>query len=268
MQVVVLTSLTRSTAESNFGVKHINLGGILYRLFYYIFKYLLNSNSVYYLLKTGGFMKINPKALTLYAITDRQWLNNMTLAKAVEQSIKGGATFIQLREKNISDEELLKLALEVKSVTDKYSIPFVINDNVYLAKEINADGVHVGADDMTVAQARRILGESKIIGGTARTLERALIAFNEGADYLGIGAVFNTATKSGTTHMTKTLAQSINNSVDIPTVAIGGINKDNITKLSGYGISGVAVVSSVFNSDNIEKSAAELKTLAEKIFCY
>lgn len=204
-------------------------------------------------------MNINPKQLSLYAITDRQWLKDMTLSQAVEQAILGGATFIQLREKNTDEEEMLRLALSVKTVTDKYNVPFVINDNVYLAKEIDADGVHVGADDMAVAMARKILGRDKIVGGTARTLERALIAAKEGADYLGIGAVFNTSTKSGTTHMTKELAQSINNSVNIPTVAIGGINIDNVKYLKDYGVSGVAVVSSVFNSDNIIKSTELLK---------
>ncbi len=211
-------------------------------------------------------MIINTNQLKLYAITDCQWLNNMSLAQAVEQAIIGGATFIQLREKNIYDEELLRLALDVKGVTDKYNIPFVINDNVYLAKEINADGVHVGADDTSVAEARKILGENKIVGGTARTLERALIAAEEGADYLGIGAVFNTSTKSGTTHMTKELAQSINNRINIPTVAIGGINTNNVHMLADYGISGVAVISSVFNSKNIAESTRILRNEIEKLF--
>ncbi len=208
---------------------------------------------------------LNPKQLSLYAITDRRWLNNTSLAYAVEQAILGGATFIQLREKNISDEELLRLALDVKRVTDKYDIPFVINDNVYLAKEINADGVHVGADDTSVAEARRILGNNKIVGGTARTLERALRAEEQGADYLGIGAVFATSTKSGTTHMTRELASKINNSVSIPTVAIGGITLDNVGQLSGYGISGIAVVSSIFNSTSITEATKKLKYKVDEL---
>ncbi|MGN1319114.1 MAG: thiamine phosphate synthase [Lachnospirales bacterium] len=209
-------------------------------------------------------MKFSSEKLKLYAITDRKWLNGMELEKAVELAILGGATFVQLREKNIDDNSLLNLALKVKAVTDKYDVPFVINDNVYLAKEIDADGVHVGADDMAVSEARRILGRDKIVGGTARTLERALIACKEGATYLGIGAVFDTSTKSGTTRMTKDLAIKINELVSIPTVAIGGINKENISRLSGYGISGVAVVSSVFNSDDITKSTMELKKEIDK----
>lgn len=210
-------------------------------------------------------MIINKDSLKLYAITDRRWLNNMSLAQAVEQAISGGATFIQLREKNISQEELLRLALQVKAVTDRCNVPFVINDNVYLAKEIDADGVHLGAEDTSVLEARSILGENKIIGGTARTLERALQAAEEGADYLGIGAVFSTATKSGTTPMTRELAKKINSSIAIPTVAIGGINRDNVHMLSDYGISGAAVVSSVFNSSNIFESTKRLREEIDKI---
>ena len=203
-------------------------------------------------------MKFNKDMLKLYAITDRQWLKEKTLPRAVEEAIKGGATFIQLREKDTPYDQFKAIAIEVKKITDKYNIPFVINDNVELCKEIDADGVHVGADDMSVKKAREILGENKIVGGTARTLERALKAYNEGADYLGIGAVFNTTTKSGTTRMTKELAQEINKTVNIPTVAIGGINKENASKLKDYGVSGIAVVSAVFAQDNITEACKEL----------
>lgn len=210
-------------------------------------------------------MKFTKESLKLYAVTDRQWLKGKNLALAVEEAIKGGVTFIQLREKNTDYNEFRRIAMSVKEVTDKYKIPFVINDNVELCREIDADGVHVGADDMSVRNAREILGPDKIVGGTARTLQRALQAFNEGADYLGIGAVFDTSTKSGTTHMTKELAQSINNSIDIPTVAIGGINKNNIISLRDYGISGIAVVSAIFAQENITSVCAELKALANSI---
>lgn len=203
-------------------------------------------------------MKFNKDMLKLYAITDRQWLKDKTLPQAVEEAIKGGATFIQLREKHTPYNEFKAIAIAVKKITDKYNIPFVINDNVELCKEIDADGVHVGADDMSVKKAREILGENKIVGGTARTLERAIKAYNEGADYLGIGAVFNTTTKSGTTRMTKELAQEINKTVNIPTVAIGGINKENASKLKDYGVSGIAVVSAVFAQDNITEACKEL----------
>ncbi len=209
-------------------------------------------------------MNVTKDSLRLYAITNRQWLKDKSLSRAVEEAIRGGATFIQLREKSIEYNELKAIALEVKEITDKYNIPFVINDNVMLCKEIDADGVHVGADDMSVKNAREILGKDKIIGGTARTLERAVQAYNEGADYLGIGAVFNTTTKSGTTHMTKELANKINAAVPIPTVAIGGINSENISLLKDYGVSGAAVVSAVFAQSNIEHACADLRAKIEE----
>ena len=211
-------------------------------------------------------MKFTKESLRLYAVTDRQWLKNKSLPEAVEEAIKGGVTFVQLREKNTDYEGMKKIAIEVKAVTDRYNIPFVINDNVMLCKEIDADGVHVGADDMSVSEARKILGNDKIIGGTARTLERAIQAYNEGADYLGIGAVFTTTTKEGTTHMTKDLANKINSAVPIPTVAIGGINSENVSSLKGYGVSGIAVVSAIFAQENITDACIKLKKLSESIF--
>ena len=211
-------------------------------------------------------MKFTKESLRLYAVTDRQWLKNKSLAEAVEEAIKGGVTFVQLREKNTDYENMKKIAIEVKAVTDRYNIPFVINDNVMLCKEIDADGVHVGADDMSVSEARKILGNDKIIGGTARTLERAIQAYNEGADYLGIGAVFTTTTKEGTTHMTKDLANKINSAVPIPTVAIGGINSENVSSLKGYGVSGIAVVSAIFAQENITDACIKLKNLSESTF--
>ena len=211
-------------------------------------------------------MKFTKESLRLYAVTDRQWLKNKSLPEAVEEAIKGGVTFVQLREKNTDYEDMKKIAIEVKAVTDRYNIPFVINDNVMLCKEIDADGVHVGADDMSVSEARKILGNDKIIGGTARTLERAIQAYNEGADYLGIGAVFTTTTKEGTTHMTKDLANKINSVVPIPTVAIGGINSENVSSLKGYGVSGIAVVSAIFAQENITDACIKLKNLSESTF--
>lgn len=203
-------------------------------------------------------MKFTPDNLKLYAITDRQWLKNKNLSQAVEEAIKGGATIIQVREKDIPYAEFKEIALDVKRVTDKYNIPLIINDNVELCREIDADGVHVGADDMSVKKAREILGNDKIVGGTARTLERAIKAYNEGADYLGIGAVFNTTTKEGTTHMTRELAKSINAAVNIPTVAIGGINTENTPLLYDYGVSGIAVVSAIFAQEDITSACRRL----------
>lgn len=209
-------------------------------------------------------MKFNPDTLKLYAITDRQWLKDKSLSQAVEEAIKGGATFVQLREKNADYNEFKKIALEVKKVTDCYGTPFVINDNVELCGEIDADGVHIGADDMAVQKAREILGSDKIIGGTARTLKRAIKAYNEGADYLGIGAVFNTTTKAGTTRMTRELAQEINKAVPIPTVAIGGISEENAHLLADYGVSGIAVVSAIFAQENITKACQKLLAISNK----
>lgn len=207
-------------------------------------------------------MKFTADNLKLYAVTDRQWLKGKSLAQAVEEAITGGATIVQLREKEACYDEFKKIALEVKDVTDKYNIPLIINDNVKLCKDIDAAGVHVGADDLSVKKAREMLGDDKIVGGTARTLERALQAYNEGADYLGIGAVFTTTTKAGTTHMTRELARSINESVGIPTVAIGGINIDNVNKLCDYGVKGVAVVSAIFAQEDITSAC---KTLLNEV---
>lgn len=210
-------------------------------------------------------MKVTSEQLRLYAVTDRRGLKDISLAQAVEKAIEGGVTFVQIREKNADYDEFKRVALEVKRVTDRYGIPLVINDNVALCRDINADGVHLGAEDMSPREARKILGEGKIIGATARTLERAVEAYEQGADYLGIGAVFATSTKEGTTHMTKEAARAINAAVDIPTVAIGGINEDNIAQLKGYGISGVAVVSAIFSAEDIKKAAHRLSELTKEI---
>mgnify|MGYP000569740976 CR=1 FL=1 len=201
---------------------------------------------------------VNRNQLLLYAVTDSRWLGNKTLAQAVEEAIKGGVTFVQIREKEASYDEFKKIALDVKKVTDKYNVPMIINDNVELAKDIDADGVHVGGDDMSVANARKILGDNKIIGATARNYERAVTA-------VGIGAMFDTSTKSGTTHMTKELSNKITSYANIPVVGIGGINSENIMSLEGYGIDGVAVVSAIFKSEEIEKSAKIMKEKASKI---
>ena len=187
--------------------------------------------------------------LKLYAITDSSWLNGDTLAHQVELAIEGGATIVQLREKNKSGEELKALALEVKNVCDKHNVPFIINDDVELAKEIDADGVHVGQSDTSVENARKILGTDKIIGATAKTVEQAKIASNQGADYLGSGAVF------GSTTMKDAIPMS---SVPIPVVAIGGIDKHNIARLRGTHIAGAAVVSGIFAQPDIKKAAQEL----------
>lgn len=201
---------------------------------------------------------IKREKLKLYAITDSSWLNGDTLAHQVELAIAGGATIVQLREKNKSKEALKELALEIKSVCNRYKVPFIVNDDVELAKEIDADGVHVGQDDASVKSARQILGADKIVGATAKTIEQAQIAQEQGADYLGSGAVFGSTTKKDALPMTMELLNEICNSVQIPVVAIGGIDATNIGQLKGTGIAGAAVVSGVFAQPDIKEACKNL----------
>lgn len=205
------------------------------------------------------------KAMLLYAITDRTWLGNNSLYEQVEDAIKGGATFIQLREKNLSYEKFLEEAKKIKEITDKYGVPFVINDNVEIAKEIDADGVHVGQSDTEAKRAREILGKDKIIGISAGNLKEAIDAEKNGADYIGIGAMFHTDTKSDATSVTFEEAKEITGKVNIPVVAIGGINSENILSLKGTGIDGVAVISAIFSHENIYDATHKLRKLAEEM---
>lgn len=210
-------------------------------------------------------MKLNNKSLLLYAITDSSWLNGKTLPEAVEEAILGGATFIQLREKNLNYEEFLKIAIEVKSVTDKYNIPFVINDNVDVAVQVDADGAHIGQSDEEINIAREKLGNKKIIGLSARTVEEAVKAEENGADYIGVGAIFNTSTKHDANTVSIETLKQICKTVKIPVVAIGGISKDNVHELMGTGIAGISVVSAIFALDNIKYATTELLELTKKI---
>lgn len=200
--------------------------------------------------------------LRLYAITDRSWLGGAKLEEQVEQAILGGATIIQFREKSLQGEELKQQAIRVQAVCRKYNIPFLVNDLVELAAEIDADGVHVGQSDMSVQEARMLLGEEKIIGATAKTVEQALRAQSEGADYLGSGAIFGSSTKTDAVPMTRERLQEICHSVQIPVVAIGGISEENVSWLQGLDIAGVAVISAIFAKKDIRK-ATEL--LAKKV---
>ena len=202
---------------------------------------------------------MDKRALKIYAITDRQWLkSDQTLGQAVEQAILGGATIIQLREKYLTGQALKDLALQVKQVCNSYRVPFIINDDAILARDIDADGVHVGQSDMTVADARKVLGKDKIVGATAKTIEQAKRAQQEGADYLGSGAIFGTSTKLDAKPMTMELLNSICDSVSIPVVAIGGIDKTNISRLKAARVAGAAVVSGIFASDNILRATQQL----------
>ena len=203
--------------------------------------------------------------MLLYAVTDRHCLNGQTLYEQVEEALKGGATFIQLREKDLTEEEFLEEAKKIQQLCKKYRVPFIINDNVKLAKEIDADGVHVGQSDMEALDVRAQLGEDKIIGVSARTVEQALLAEKHGADYLGVGAVFQTGTKTDAREVEHSVLKEICTKVDIPVVAIGGITQDNVKELSGSGINGVAVISAIFAQKDIETATAKLKSCVEQM---
>lgn len=199
--------------------------------------------------------------LALYAITDSRLAISQTLEEQVEDALKGGVTILQLREKEMAVDDFKEEAIRIKKICDRYNVPLIINDNVEIAKEIDADGVHVGQSDIEAGKVREILGVDKIIGVTAKTVEQAIAAQNAGADYLGSGAVFGTTTKLDAKKMSLELLKEITASVDIPVVAIGGIDETNIDQLAGTGIVGVAVVSGIFGKDDCEKAAKELKAV-------
>lgn len=207
-------------------------------------------------------MKVDKSSLLLYAVTDRMWLRNNSLASQVEEAIKAGVTFVQLREKDIDFDTFVALAKEIKAVTDKYHVPFVINDNVDVALACDADGVHVGQNDMAASDVRSRIGEGKILGVSAQTVEQALFAQQNGADYLGVGAVFSTSTKPDADNVAFETLKDICKAVSIPVVAIGGINEENVLKLSGSGVDGIAVVSAIFAKKDIAGAASALRELS------
>lgn len=210
-------------------------------------------------------MKCDKKDLLLYAVTDRTWLGNNTLYEQVEEALKGGATFVQLREKKLGDEAFLKEAFEIKELCKKYNVPFVINDNVDIALKTNADGIHIGQKDMKADHVRSVIGEDKILGVSAQTVEQAILAEKASADYLGVGAVFSTGSKADADDVSHETLKAICNAVSIPVVAIGGIGAGNILQLTGSGICGVAVISAIFAADDIQKAAAELKKITKQV---
>lgn len=210
-------------------------------------------------------MNCGKQDLLLYAVTDRSWLRGETLYSQVEKTVKGGATFLQLREKALDQDSFLQEALEIRDLCGTYNVPFLINDNVEIAAAVGADGVHVGQSDADAAFARKRLGAGKIIGVSAQTVEQALLAERNGADYLGVGAVFPTGTKSDADDVSFETLKAICESVRIPVVAIGGINKQNILRLSGSGVCGVAVISAIFAQADIEAATRELRLLSEKM---
>lgn len=210
-------------------------------------------------------MKFAESMLRLYAVTDRRWLGTQTLSEQVEQALRGGATCVQLREKELNAEDFLAEARQIKVLCARYGVPLIINDNVALAMEVDADGVHVGQEDMDAQDVRGLIGPGKILGVTAKTVEQAKKAQRNGADYLGSGAVFGSNTKQNAKPMTKALLQSICQSVTIPVVAIGGIHRGNIASLAGTGIRGAAVVSGIFAAADIEEECRVLRAEVERI---
>lgn len=211
-------------------------------------------------------MNLSNNDMLLYAVTDSAWSENTTLEKQVEEAILGGVTFVQLREKNLDKAEFFELSKKIKKITDKYKIPYVINDNVDIAVEIDADGVHIGQDDANLITTRKRLGENKIIGVSVQNLEQALLAEKNGADYIGVGAIFTTSTKLDAKSVSIETLKEICATVSIPVVAIGGINKNNIELLKGTGVSGVAVVSAIFAAKDIKTTTKNLVEVVRRIY--
>ncbi len=203
-------------------------------------------------------MNIARQKLLLYAVTDRSWLAEQTLYQGVESALKGGVTCLQLREKHLAYRDFLAQAEQIKPLCRQYDVPFIINDDVELAIACDADGVHIGQGDMNAREARALVGENKIVGVSAKTVAQALKAEADGADYLGVGAAFATATKGDAKPIDKSLIKQICQAVSIPVVAIGGIALGNVGQLAGTGIEGVAVVSAIFAADDIETASRQL----------
>lgn len=204
-------------------------------------------------------MKCSKEDLLLYAVTDRHWLNGRTLYEVVKESLDGGVTLVQLREKQLDDETFLEEAKELQKLCKEYDVPFVINDNVDIAIQINADGVHVGQSDMEAGDVRAKLGPDKIIGVSAQTVEQAVLAEKHGADYLGVGAVFPTGSKDDALEVSHETLKAICEAVSIPVIAIGGITVDNTPELKGSGICGIAVISAIYAAKDIKKATENLK---------
>ena len=207
--------------------------------------------------------RLDEKDLLLYAVTDRHWLNGRTLYEVVKESLDGGATFIQLREKELDNEHFLEEAKELKKLCAEYKVPFVINDNVDIAIQMDADGVHVGQSDMEAGDVRAKLGPDKIIGVSAQTVEQAILAEKRGADYLGVGAVFPTGSKDDADDVSHETLKAICDAVSIPVIAIGGITVDNTPELAGTGICGIAVISAIYAADDIPTATAKLKEVTK-----
>lgn len=208
---------------------------------------------------------MNSEYLCLYAVTDRRWLRGRTLEEVLEEALEGGVTMVQLREKNMSEEELYREALSLKPLCAAYGVPLLVDDSVEVCREADLDGVHVGQSDMAVPGAREILGPGKIIGATAHNVAEAIRAEEMGADYLGCGAAFGTSTKTDAHTIDLTAYKAITEAVHIPVCAIGGITEENALRLAGYGLSGIAVVSGIFASQDIAESCRILRRISGQL---
>lgn len=210
-------------------------------------------------------MKCDKKTMLLYAVTDRAWTGEQTLYEQVEAALKGGVTCVQLREKQLDEQAFLQEAKEIAELCRRYSVPFFVNDNVEIAIQCHADGVHVGQEDMTAQQVRQRVGDGVMIGVSVHSVEEALEAVRNGADCLGVGAVFSTSTKTDVDILPRETVQEICAAVDVPVVAIGGIHKENLLELSGSGVDGVALVSAIFAAKEIEAECRTLRRLSEQM---
>ena len=210
-------------------------------------------------------MKCDKRYMLLYAVTDRAWTGKQTLYEQVEAALKGGVTCVQLREKELDETAFLQEAKELCALCRRYGVPFLVNDNVEIAIACGADGIHVGQEDLTAGEVRRRVGENMILGVSVHTVEEAFQAVRDGADYLGLGAVFPTSTKTDVEQMSNETLRAICDAVDVPIVAIGGINRGNILKLAGSGVDGVALVSAIFSAEDIERTCRELRAMSEEM---
>ena len=210
-------------------------------------------------------MKCDKKHMLLYAVTDSAWVGRQSLAQQVESALKGGVTCVQLRAKSLNETDFLKEALEIKALCKQYGVPFFINDNVDVAIRCGADGIHVGQEDMQAAQVRKLVGEHMMIGVSVHSVAEALQAVENGADCLGVGAMFPTATKPDASAVPLDVLRDICQAVSVPVVAIGGIGKANLPQLSETGVDGVALVSAIFAAEDIEQECRELRTLSEQM---